>query len=151
MTHDFMTQRGLNNLVWCYMPIDNGEDKTPAADKFDMFGADDYQYQGDVDKYMQDVKDGIALMKEYSDKYNKPITLSETGAESLKVDNWFTEVLLPSIEGTPISYVLLWRNAWDKPEHFYCSYKGHSSEEDFRKFVESPSIITVKDIANLKR
>ncbi len=146
MTHDFMSSRGLNNLVWCYMPMEGAPDKTPAADKFDMVGIDVYQQNEDVEKYVADLKSRIAMLKEYKEQYAKPIALTETGSETLPTENWFSEVLLPAIEGEPISYVLLWRNAHDKPDHFYCSFKGHSSEEDFCRFVASPSIITVKDV-----
>ncbi|MFR9533307.1 MAG: glycosyl hydrolase [Rikenellaceae bacterium] len=151
MTHDFMAARGLDNLVWCYMPMNGGDDKTPSVDKFDMLGIDEYQSKGNTEKYMQDMGSKIELLKKYSAKYDKPITISETGSEGLPSENWFTEVLLPSLEGAPVSYVLLWRNAWDKQEHFYCSYKGHSSEADFRKFVANPAIITARQVADIQK
>lgn len=146
MTYDYMTARGLDNLVWCYMPAADAPDKTPEVDRFDMVGIDIYQRNHNVENYLRDLKSGIAMLKEYQAKYNKPITISETGDESVGTENWWSEVLLPAIENEPISYVLLWRNAWDKPEHFYCAYKGHSSEADFIKFVDSPRIITAKEL-----
>ncbi len=54
------------------------------------------------------------------------------------------------IEDEPVSYIPFWRNAWDMPDHFFCSYKGHSSEADFRKFVESPTIVTLKELEYIK-
>ncbi len=146
MTYKFMAERGLNNIVWCYMPNENAYDKVPAVEQFDVVGFDEYQHKGDADKYIAGFKAKMALIKEYAAKYDKIMTVSETGSESLPTENWFTEVRLPQMESEPVSYVLLWRNAWDKPEHFYCSFKGHSSEADFVKFVESPKIITVKEI-----
>lgn len=147
MTYKFMEDHGLNNIVWCYMPAPGDQvAKTPPCEQFDMVGFDEYQRKGDTEKYKADMIEKIDMLKEYSKKYNKPITISETGSESLTTENWYTKVLLPVIKDEPISYVLLWRNAWDKPEHFYCSYKGHSSEDDFRKFIESPTVITAKEV-----
>lgn len=146
MTHGFMTNKGLDNLVWCYMPIFNGEDKVPAVETFDMLGIDEYQQGMKSENYISGLKKKIGLLNEYREKYNKPITISETGSESLPVENWFSDIVLPAIENEPISYVLFWRNAWDKENHFYVPYKGHQSEDDFRKFVETPKIITAKEM-----
>lgn len=146
MTYDFMESRELDNLVWCYMPMFDTLDKTPPANQFDLLGIDEYQAKDDVEKYRTNLKAKIELLKEYSAKYHKPITISETGSESIPVENWWCEVVLPLIKDEPISYILFWRNAWDKPEHFYCSFKGHSSQEDFARFVANPSVITAKEV-----
>ncbi len=148
LTYNYMTSRGLNNLVWCYMPMpgDDALDKTPPTEQFDMLGIDAYQGKDNVEKYRDNVISKLDLLKEYKQRYNKPIAITETGSESLPTENWFMEVVVPLIEDQPISYVLFWRNAWDKPEHFYCSYKGHSSEDDFRKFNALPYIISAKDV-----
>ncbi len=149
MTYKFMEQRGLNNLVWCYMPMENDHDKAPNIEQFDMVGLDEYPYNGRIDTYIESFNAKLDKLKEYKTKYNKIITISETGYEGMPNNNWFTEVVLPLIENEPVSYILFWRNAWDKPEHFFCSFKGHGSEEDFRNFVETPTIITLKEIKSL--
>lgn len=150
MTYNFMEQRGLDNLVWCYMPMFDDEDKAPHIEQFDMVGFDEYPYNENLDVYRQNLKAKMEWMKEYHTKYNKIMAVTETGYESMPKDDWFTQVVLPMIEDEPVSYILFWRNAWDKPDHFFCSYKGHSSEADFRKFVESPNIITVKEVETLR-
>jgi len=43
--------------------------------------------------------------------------------------------LLPVIRGKGLSYVLVWRNAHDRPTHFFGPWHGHASEPDFRKFA----------------
>ncbi|MFR9554353.1 MAG: glycosyl hydrolase [Rikenellaceae bacterium] len=151
MTYDFMAQRGLSeSLVWCYMPGFKGmEAKMPPVEMYDMVGLDEYQKQSE-ERYLSGFNTKLEVLKEYSAKYGKPITISETGYESILDDDWWSTVLLPAIQDEPISYVLLWRNAWDKPEHFYCAYEGHSSAEDFKKFAASSKIATLKDIANQK-
>lgn len=146
MTYNYMAARGLDNLVWCYMPDFDAEDKAPKVEQYDMVGFDEYPHKGKIDHFKSHFKAKMELMKEYSTKYNKIMTVSETGYETMPMDSWFTEVILPMIKGEPVSYILFWRNAWDRPDHFFCSFKGHSSEDDFRSFVESPEIITVKEI-----
>ncbi len=149
MTYNFMTQRGLDNLVWCYMPMVDAEDKDPAVAQYDMVGLDEYPYNNDMEKYCEGFEEKLELLKEYRTKYNKIITISETGYEGVQMDNWFTDVVYPMIEGEGVSYILFWRNAWDKPGHFFVSYKGHSSEADFKSFVETPQIITVEEFKAL--
>lgn len=146
MTYKYMTARNLNNLVWCYMPVGGAMDKDPDLSQFDMVGFDEYPYNGKMDIYKENFKAKMEVLKIYHTKHNKIMAVSETGHESLPVEGWFSDVVMPLIKDEPISYVLFWRNAWDKPEHFYCSYKGHSSEADFTKFVNSPKIITLKEI-----
>ncbi len=150
MTYNFMGARGLDNLVWCYMPMSGEEEKAPDVEQYDMVGIDVYPFDGNLDRYKERFTKGMSMMKEYRTKYNKLIAISETGYEGMKSDTWFTKDVLPLIEGEPVSYILFWRNAWDKPDHFFCSYKGHSSEADFRKFVETPTIITLKEVESLK-
>ncbi len=149
MTYDYMQARGLDNLVWCYMPMPDAEEKTPQVDRFDIVGFDTYQRE-DPNAYIDNMNSDMAMLEYYREKYNKPICVSETGYESVKDDKWFTEMLYPLIKDHKVSYVLLWRNAWDKPEHFYSTYKGHSSEADFQEFIGFDDIITVKGIKDLK-
>lgn len=146
MTYTFMEGRGLDNLVWCYMPMGGAEDKDPKVEQYDMVGFDEYPYNERMDVYKKNFVEKMAVLKEYKAKYNKIITVSETGYETMLMDDWFTGVVLPLIENEPVSYVLFWRNAWDKPDHYFCSFKGHSSEADFKAFVESEKIVTAKEI-----
>jgi mannan endo-1,4-beta-mannosidase len=38
------------------------------------------------------------------------------------------------MENHRISYALVWRNAHNKPGHFYAPHPGHVSEQDFNSF-----------------
>ena len=68
--------------------------------------------------------------------------------ESIWYTNYFTEILYPLIADAKISYVLLWRNAWekDKPHHYFVPYIGHPASEDFNSFVNKPRILMLKDM-----
>ncbi len=150
MTYNYMVSRGLDNLVWCYMPIFDGEDKIPSLEQFDMVGFDEYPHGGKMDIYAERFTKKMNLLKEYRTKYDKIITVSETGSETMLTDDWFTATIMPLIKEAGISYILFWRNAWDKPDHYFCSFKGHSSEVDFKAFVDDEQIITAKEVSALK-
>ena len=51
----------------------------------------------------------------------------------------------PFAEKYPVSYVLFWRNARERENHFYAPYPGHASEADFVKFYESPKTLFLND------
>ncbi|KAA3702731.1 endoglucanase, partial [Bacteroides salyersiae] len=61
---------------------------------------------------------------------------------------YFTNVVYPIINKYKLGWILFWRNAWepDKPNHYYLPYPGHSSESDFKQFVDQPLILTNKDV-----
>ena len=72
--------------------------------------------------------------------HNKLMCLSETGLEGIPDPEWWTGVLYPAIKDFPIAYVLTWRNAWDKPGHFYAGWDGFENAPDFEAFSELDSI-----------
>ena len=82
-------------------------------------------------------------------KRNKPIALTETGLEAIPIANWWTEVLYPAIEEFPISYVLVWRNARELPNHYYAPFPGQKSANDFVKFYDKPKTLFIEDLPNL--
>ena len=51
---------------------------------------------------------------------------------------WWTGTLWPAVKDHKISYLLVWRNAHNKPGHFYAPYPGHLSEKDFIDFYNLP-------------
>ncbi len=151
MTYEHMQAKGLNHLVWAYMPYEELTDKMPAPERFDMLGIDIYQRSEDPTQYITDIKAEIAHMKQVGEQYNKPIAITETGYEGIKTADWWTKVLYSVMENEPISYVLVWRNAWDRPEHFYGPFKGHSEEDDFVEFANKPSIVFAKEAGEICR
>ena len=49
--------------------------------------------------------------------------------------------MYPVISDFAISYVLTWRNAHDKPEHFYAPWAGFDGADDFKTFTEKENIV----------
>lgn len=88
-------------------------------------------------------------MTEEGVRRNKPIAITETGLESIPISDWWTEVLLPLTNRYPISYVLVWRNARERPNHYYAPYPGQKSETNFVKFYDNPRTLFSKDISSL--
>ena len=62
------------------------------------------------------------------------------------MENWWTAVLAPVLNQYPLSYVQLWRNAFNKTGHFYAPYPGHISTEDFVKFYNDDKTLFAKDL-----
>lgn len=153
MTHDYLVkERGLTNLSWCYSP--NGPvspeaylSRYPGDDCVDLLGTDIYEYVGPDGleaagrRFVSQVRRMLLTLQDIAAEHGKRTCLSETGLEGLKDPHWWSEVLYPAIRGTGIEYVLTWRNAHDKPGHFYAPWKGFENEEDFRQFAGKEDIV----------
>ena len=148
----FTKERGLANLVWCYSP--NGPippqdymSRYP-GDKFvDLLGTDIYEYVGNDSleeaavHFGEQVKLMFTALTAMGTEHQKLICLSETGLEGLPDLHWWTETLYPAIKDFPITYVLTWRNAHDKPGHFYAPWPGFAGEADFDAFSQLEQMV----------
>ncbi|MDE6381209.1 MAG: glycoside hydrolase family 26 protein [Muribaculaceae bacterium] len=152
-TRKIFDEKGIDNVVWAYSP-----DRVPSPEQYlvtypgdeyvDILGSDIYHFGGEegTDNYRESVKGLLPYVAEEAAKRGKLVAFTETGLESVVMDNWFTEVLLPLMNDIPVAYVCVWRNANkdEKPEHFYVPYPGHPAEADFKKFHDNPKTIFVK-------
>ena len=152
-TRDYFESRGITGLQWCYSPNGNaGADaymsRYPGDDYVDYMGIDTYEgvYGGisletAAEAYRQEVKQNLTYLQALATEHGKVMCFSETGLEGLQDGKWWTEVLYPSIKDFPIAYVLTWRNAHDKPGHFYAPWKGFEHAGDFKTFSEFDNIV----------
>ena len=152
MTWLYLTKdRGLKNILWCYSPgagvdPEGYMERYPGDEFIDLLGIDCYEYVGEGGlgeagvAFSEQIKRTLTFMNVLSTDHGKLICLSETGLESLSDPKWWTEVLYPAIKDYPICYVLTWRNACDKPTHFYAPWKGFENEGDFVAFSQLESI-----------
>ena len=90
---------------------------------------------------MANLKEMLTTLTAISKEHVKLMCLSETGLEGIPDPHWWTERLYPAIQGFPICYLLTWRNAHDRPGHFYGPWKGFENEEDFKLFSEKKEIV----------
>lgn len=143
----------LHNLIYAYSPsetksLEHYLERYPGDDYVDMLGFDAYVPGGDLIVYRKRVTENMNWMLSYAEQSGKIACFSETGMEGIGTDDYFTQWLYPSIAGRPLSYVLLWRNAWDEAHrnHYFAPYAGHAAGPDFCRFVAASDILMLNDI-----
>ena len=98
---------------------------------------------------MEQLDKSLAILTEVGQSHNKPIAITETGFEAIPDSTWWTQTLYPVISKYPISYVLVWRNARERVNHYYAPYPGQVSADDFVKFYREPETLFVSDVKDL--
>ena len=148
----FTKERGLTNILWCYSPNGPVEpeeymSRYPGDEFVDILGTDIYEFVGPDGleearvRFNTQVKSMLTALNVMATDHHKLMCLSETGLESLPDLKWWTEGLYPAIQGYPVAYVLTWRNAHDKPGHFYAPWKGFEGAADFKAFCDKEDIV----------
>ncbi len=148
-TFDYLCDaRNVHNLLFAYSSsgeFRNSEqylERYPGDDYIDIIGFDTYYSRN----YINDVRKNLAIITSIAEEHKKIATLTETGYESVPDSLWWTTALLPAIKDAKISYVLLWRNAFNIPGHFYAPYPGQGSEKDFIDFFNLPQTLFLNDV-----
>ena len=144
-------KHGITELVWAYSPdaVQTPEEymeRYPGDDKVDVLGVDIYEYKGNTEAFVESLNGVFSYLTALGKEHGKVLALTETGSEGIPNPAWWTEVLAPLVEQYPISYALTWRNACDRPEHFYGPFPGHACAEDFVKFHDSEKTLFLEDI-----
>lgn len=157
--------KGLHNLLYAYSPNSLSEFPRehywayyPGDDYVDVLGFDDYYtlwggYGDSAAATVPRFTGHLRWLVEQAEARGKIPALTETGLEGVKDPAWFTGKLLASIKADPvarrIAYALVWRNAHDKPGHFYAPPPGHPAAADFVRFREDPLILFEDELPNL--
>lgn len=141
---------GLNDVIWAYSPNadvdkDGYMERYPGDSIIDLMGMDLYQYS-DSRSYIRQMKNRLGYLTELGQEHGKTIIVSETGYEGIRDAEWWTKTLYEAVRDFPVAYVLTWRNAWDRPEHFFGPYPEADCEEDFRAFHSLDKTIFLKDL-----
>lgn len=151
LTQKILKSAHVHNLLYIYSPDNVPDNRTyferyPGDDLVDVLGLDDYHRGGadGVADYTERTTKRLKMMAKEAYQRQKIYVFSETGSESLPMTNWYTQVLTPILRETYPAYVLVWRNAYNIPTHFFAPYKGNASEKDFKKFAEQKNIIMGK-------
>lgn len=156
-TQLLLKQNNVHNLLFAYSPntISSEEEfiKYYPGDEFvDILGVDIYNHSGN-EAFTRDVKKNLEIVRKKALLADKPFALTETGNNNFGEDPyWWTQTLYPGIENSGAAWVLVWRNA--RPSHYFATYPGEISEEDFRKFAELDHILfldEVQEIMNYRR
>lgn len=150
MTYNRMKEKGADQLLWAYSPGTEPNDTTEYLERYpgdsivDLIGVDAYQFERAA--YEQALDKSLQIMTQIGKSHDKAIAVTETGYEAIPDSTWWTGTLMPIIQKYPISYVLVWRNAREKENHFYAPYPGQVSEQDFVKFYNDPKTLFAGDM-----
>lgn len=122
----------------------------PGDNYVDILGMDNYwDFRPDGNNNPALAEKKLQIVADLAQKKRKLAAFTETGLEGIAQTDWFTSILLPILKKVNISYVLVWRNAYDSPTHYYVPDKGHPAESNFRKFAGSENILLEKDLLNI--
>lgn len=155
LTYDYLVgERGLDGMVWAYSPgsthlRDIGMERYPGDDIISLIGEDRYDHGSDDavhTDFVEGMRSDMEFLAGFASEHGLLLAVTETGQEGISCPNWWTGSLLPAVEGLPVSYVLTWRNAHDRPTHFFGPWKGAACEEDFVEFCNSEKTLFLKDI-----
>jgi len=152
-------EKGLRNLLYVYA-TDVFESEAeyfhhyPGDAYVDMLGYDDYHALG-RDETVGDMTRRLRMLVTWAEARGKLAALTETGSERIPLPTWWTQRLLKAITDDPvsrrISYVLVWRNANNRPDHFYAPFPDHPSAEDFKHFYAHPFVLFEDELPALYR
>jgi len=158
----------LHHIIYAFSPdrsrMDLSNAKTsylygyPGDAYVDILGYDNYMDVGikwntrPKEEQIKNLIEGLKAVSQLAKEKNKVAAMTETGLEEITNPNWFTEVILNPIKSNPdiqLSYFLVWRNAHDRPNHYYAPYPGHSSVDDFMKFYNDSYTLFEADLKNI--
>ncbi len=151
MTYDRLNENGVNNLLYAYSPGTEPKDTTqylaryPGDDVIDLIGFDAYQFN--EDQYLESMSRSLSIIDSIGKAHNKIIAITETGYETIPDSIWWTDTLYPAIENYPLAYVLVWRNARERDNHYYAPYPGQVSAPNFVEFYNKPEVLFVENVA----
>ena len=161
MTIQRLKEREVVNALYAYSPgteADGDETKYleryPGDDIIDLIGLDCYCFAEDADttkiaNYAAQLDRNLAMICRVAKQHQKAVALTETGYEGIKTTDWWTQTLAPVLAKHPISYVLVWRNAHNRLNHYFAPYPGQPSASDFVKFYNDPMTLFLHDVNGL--
>ena len=158
MTVDRLKAKGVVNALYAYSPgtePDGDEmkylERYPGDDISDVLGLDCYCNGEENDTmayaaYAAQLDKNLGMVSHIAKQHNKAFALTETGYEGLKYANWWTGVLQPVLDKYAIAYVLVWRNARERPTHYYAPFPGQQTVSDFVKFYNAKRTLFMHDV-----
>ncbi|GAA6530245.1 MAG: glycoside hydrolase family 26 protein [Prevotella sp.] len=147
---------GLDNLVFCYSPggtdhetEENFMQYYPGDRYVDMMGADLYGNDS-KETYIRQVREEYTVISRVAAAHHKLMCFAETGSRNTPDPQWFTTGLWKAIQGFRLSYVLLWRNAWDQPKENFGPAPDKSCAADFRVLYSYPTSLFLNDMKTIR-
>ena len=153
-TIDYLLKsKDVHNIIVVYSNADTFNscesflDRYPGDNYVDIIGFDIYQSsKTSNDAFSEGLRKQLSILKKASLSTGKLPAITEMGYEQIPYPRWWTEVLWPVLREYRLSYVLFWRNAANRPNHYYVPYPGHSSEQDFLEFYRLQETLFSKNL-----
>ena len=148
----------VHHLLWAYSAADRFVQKSDFMERYpgdryaDIVGFDQYQQpEQSNESFIRMMKQKTSLLTVIADEHGKLPAITEIGYEQIPFPAWWTHVVWPILRNSRLSYALFWRNAANRPDHYYVPFPGQQSEENFVLFYNLPRTLFQKDIqeANL--
>ena len=159
-TYHTLTDAGCDNIVWAWSPnlsdkktLEAFMERFPEASQVDLIGVDVYEFDNDDANYQKNLRETLDIMMQAAKQTGKMAALTETGCRGIsQKTNWFTQTLWPVLKDYKLSYVLFWRNAWDKPqeEAYLPGINDGAIVEDFKQFKNLKQVLFSKDAKKVK-
>ncbi|MBR4788562.1 MAG: beta-mannosidase [Bacteroidales bacterium] len=142
--------KGIKDMIWVYSPNADASwesymERYPGDDIIDIVGFDCYMFNSN-EAFIAQMRTALENVSTYAKAHGKLYCVSETGYTAIPEAGWWTGTLLKAVEGYNPCYLLVWRNAWDQPAHYFAPYEGSPDSENFKEFVASgrPKLLTEK-------
>lgn len=160
-TVDYLrTEKKLHHLLYVFntAEITSGEEflsRYPGDDVVDVISVDTYQHgpRETREMYIKKVQNFLSVLHPVARQRNKILAFAETGYEAIPERSWWTQSLLPAIEGYPVAWVLVWRNHGFMPStnkmHYYAPYPKQISAADFKKFSKNERMLFQKKLKKI--
>jgi beta-glucosidase len=150
-------KRNVHNLLYAFSPSETKNqdeylERYPGDEYVDILGFDCYangenekqnrpKTLRQIAKYKKALKHNLDVISACAEKTGKITAITETGMEGIPYPEYFTDAVYKSVKDYKIAYILFWRNAYNRPSHFYVPYPGSPGEADFRAFAALPKIV----------
>jgi hypothetical protein len=156
-TFRYLTEtKNLHNLIFAFSTGGSFNDTNKYSDLYpgdkfvDIVGFDFYQGPDQSNKeFAKLLTSRLTVLFEFANTKNKLPALTELGYERIPDPTWWTKTFYPVVDKLSLSYAMFWRNAANKPNHFYMPYPGQISEMNFRDFYALPGTLFLSDLEKM--
>lgn len=150
---------GVTNFIYAISPdclFDTRDELLeyyPGDEYVDLIGMDNYKDlqpgQGTPEAFARKIR----IVSDLARERGKLAALTETGVEGIPDPRWWTDTLLPLLKDPTLalSYVMVWRNAYDNPGHYYAPFPGEASSENFVDFRKDGFVLFGSDLPDMYR
>lgn len=137
----------VHNLLYVYAPnlVSSPSEylrNYPGDEFVDMLGVDVYDFRNG--NFLSSALRNLQILEDIATDKNMLFALTETGLENVVENKWWTQSLYRAIQSSSITYAMVWRN--DMTTFFHVPFIGHSSEDDFKEFLDNETILLSNDI-----